>query len=270
LGIPMGHCCSNLAGKPWIPWAPTVDGVELHAHPWQLLKEGKLNKVPVLHGTNRDEGAGFEPLPQNVSVHEFVKSFKSWYGPIMGQHNASEEAVNVYLKLEQHQDVPNVTGDWWSAERSEGDQAFACPARVTSRALAQHGFDVFQYFFTHAPSAYEYPVVFHGAEIPYVFMQTNNATTYEELQLAKEISSFWYKHAAYGNPNGKCNDLNVTWPRYERGQEVYLQLDVQRDGGVRPVDKSFRAESCSFMDEWLRREVRSTDFHASDLNAVLV
>jgi hypothetical protein len=47
--------CSGLQGGPFVPWSPTVDGVELQAHPWQLACAGNVTQVPVLHGTNTDE-----------------------------------------------------------------------------------------------------------------------------------------------------------------------------------------------------------------------
>ena len=37
-------------------WAPVVDGVELTASPSQLLLDGQAAPVPMLLGSNRDEG----------------------------------------------------------------------------------------------------------------------------------------------------------------------------------------------------------------------
>ncbi|CAE7853564.1 cryS, partial [Symbiodinium microadriaticum] len=57
--IPNGRCCQSLLGSPFIPWAPTVDGVELRAHPYNLATEGQVHKVPMVIGTNADDGATF-------------------------------------------------------------------------------------------------------------------------------------------------------------------------------------------------------------------
>ena len=40
-------------------WAPTVDGVELTDTPVALLERGQVAQVPMLFGTNRDEGSTF-------------------------------------------------------------------------------------------------------------------------------------------------------------------------------------------------------------------
>lgn len=40
-------------------WSATVDGVELLGSPAERLAEGKVADVPMLFGTNRDEGSTF-------------------------------------------------------------------------------------------------------------------------------------------------------------------------------------------------------------------
>jgi carboxylesterase type B len=40
-------------------WAPVIDEKELPAQPLTLFAEGKFAKVPILIGTNQDEGATF-------------------------------------------------------------------------------------------------------------------------------------------------------------------------------------------------------------------
>ncbi len=44
-----------------MPWGPTIDGsnVGLLDLPLNLLKKGKFNKVPVIFGTNKNEGSLF-------------------------------------------------------------------------------------------------------------------------------------------------------------------------------------------------------------------
>ena len=36
-----------MTGNPWIPWAPAIDGVEMTAHPVDLLKQGKVGQLCV-------------------------------------------------------------------------------------------------------------------------------------------------------------------------------------------------------------------------------
>jgi hypothetical protein len=54
-----------------------VDGDSLTSFPSQLLREGKLNGVPLLIGTNTDEGTGFSPPGPNTQQGLF-NDFPSW------------------------------------------------------------------------------------------------------------------------------------------------------------------------------------------------
>ena len=61
-----------------------VDGVALKAHPAQLAREGRWARVPLLHGSNLDEGAGFEHLPPDCSKADLRALALRAYGPTMG------------------------------------------------------------------------------------------------------------------------------------------------------------------------------------------
>ena len=45
-----------------MPWGPAIDGVVLPELPLKSLKAGNFNKVPVLLGTNKNEGSIFIPV----------------------------------------------------------------------------------------------------------------------------------------------------------------------------------------------------------------
>eukprot|EP01052_Picozoa_sp_SAG31_P055461 SAG31_NODE_15325_length_760_cov_1.291982_1_plen_210_part_01 len=82
-------------------WSPVIDGVELHAHPYELLSSGRLAPgVPLILGTNRDEGVSFigynrtgtDPDPPTEEMTE--DQFNNWAGRIFGrQHVAALRAL---------------------------------------------------------------------------------------------------------------------------------------------------------------------------------
>ena len=55
----------------WNPWAPTVDGVELHAEAWELARAGVRAPVPLILGSNRDEFSAvyFGEAPLQLDQH---------------------------------------------------------------------------------------------------------------------------------------------------------------------------------------------------------
>ncbi|CAE8654246.1 unnamed protein product, partial [Polarella glacialis] len=257
------------AGNPWLPWAPTVDGVELTEHPWDLARRGQVNKVPLLLGTNTDEGASFEPLSHLTSIDLYKTAFEFSFGPVMGTHSASLAAA-AYLSNESHPEVSDLSDAWWAAERSLTDVLFACPARFASSQLTSHGVSLYQYLFSHVPSSstLHMPVVVHGDELPFVFLTVGVKGTLEEKALAEEMASYWYRHAAFGNPNGQPNGSGtvppvgppvVPWPRFEEGTSgSYLRFDTEGNGGIRAVHTPFRESPCQFMTEWLEKAMAAS------------
>ena len=58
-------------------WGPVIDGVELTRSPADLAAEGKLHDVPVLLGTNRDEGTMFVRLA-SARMHAGLRRPARW------------------------------------------------------------------------------------------------------------------------------------------------------------------------------------------------
>lgn len=70
-------CLRNLdqdtlfAAAPTQVWNPLIDGDFLTAYPSTLIREGKFNAIPLLTGTNTDEGTGFSPSGPNTEQDLF-------------------------------------------------------------------------------------------------------------------------------------------------------------------------------------------------------
>lgn len=262
--IPSGTCCNQILAGLFIPWAATVDGVELEEHPWDLLRKGNFNKVPVLHGNNMDEGSIFTTVGLTDGKSKFQEDFLEWFA-VMGRDNASTVAELYYQEAQDRAGssplhVPAL--GWKAAELSLGDKTFNCPSHFGSAQLYSQGVPSFQYYFT--PSV---PILgsCHGSEIDYVFASEMDKD--ENTALAHSMATYWYRHAAFGDPNG-ANDIGAVelphWPQYGDAGE-YLQLSVESEGGVRGVGISSRQrQMCDFM----RRYTDKILPHATSLTLV--
>lgn len=65
---------------PFIKWAPVVDGVELTATPEALTAQGALADVPVLLGTNGDEGSMFVDIDYDASEADYEAYMVTLFG----------------------------------------------------------------------------------------------------------------------------------------------------------------------------------------------
>lgn len=59
------------AAAPAQVWNPLIDGEFLTGYPSTLIRDGKYNAVPLLTGTNTDEGTGFSPTKPNTEADLF-------------------------------------------------------------------------------------------------------------------------------------------------------------------------------------------------------
>lgn len=65
------------AAAPTQVWNPLIDGTFLTGYPSTLMEEGKYNAIPLLTGTNSDEGTGFSPSGPNTETDLF-NDFMWW------------------------------------------------------------------------------------------------------------------------------------------------------------------------------------------------
>ncbi len=170
----------------------------------------------------------FTSAATNISEAKLASSFSLWYGATMGP-DASDELMGLYFYNSTYpapSPVLPVSKGWWASERAQTDQAFACPAAMTSTflsrataaptaaasssssasAAAAVAAPVFQYEFVHPSGAT--PLVNHGDEVSYVFLKEKVGTP--DGALAEQLASYWQRFAATGDPNGGAAPH---WPR---------------------------------------------------------
>lgn len=170
---------------------------------------GKQNDVPLIAGTNRNEGTmfmAFQPLTERA---QFLELLKGTYG----EH--AEEVAKLYpssnaeeLKIQQDRFL---TDTWF--------------LRGTRRMLL--GMDnvsspAFQYFFTRVNPENPAWGAHHAAELGYVF-NTLEGESYDDTDeaLAALMIDYWVQFARTGNPNGGGRPA---WPEFDGKKQEYLEL----------------------------------------------
>jgi para-nitrobenzyl esterase len=176
-----------------------------------IFAAGKQAPVPVITGSNHDEGIGFsEPAPSadayRAYVHEnygpFASEVMALYPPTAWR--ASQAALIAY----------NVFG--WRNESL---------ARFTARA----GQRAYLYQFAHVPPAMT--GAFHTSEIPYVFgnlgehfYSANMAVGEmrpEDQRLSETMMGYWVGFArSAGNPTAMSG-----WTPYSEGDKAYMSFE---------------------------------------------
>ena len=205
---------------------PVIDGWFMPDDPANIYAQGKQIDVPILAGSNKDEGTFFQS-PTTAAM--FTQSSKTRYGDLADAFfklypaGSDEEATISSFSVFRDQ-LGFVMRNWALAQTKTGK----------SKAYV--------YYFTHEPpipggNPPPSPVVTarqqgatHGAEAQYVFENLLGNRPWMDLdhQLADTLSSYWVNFAANGNPNGK--GLPV-WPAFNEKENQRLVLGDKIEPG---------------------------------------
>jgi para-nitrobenzyl esterase len=209
---------------------PVVDGYVIAGDQYKLYEEGKYNDVPVLIGTNSDEGSMFvRPVPPE----QYVEGIKKRFGPVSG------EILELYP-------IDSVTGTYRPLADIFRETAFAWPSWVWAKLQTKTGTSkVFVYYFDEYNPGPIYPNgpaaagAAHGSEIAYVFrhLDSNHQSTASDEQraLSATMATYWTNFAKSGDPNGEGLP---DWPVFRDGDNTVMYLKgAPHQGPVPNLDK---------------------------------
>jgi para-nitrobenzyl esterase len=175
----------------------TVEGWVFPQDVMTIFKTGKQNDVPVIIGSNANEGSIF--TQESVTGESFKTQSQRQYGA----------DADAFLKL-----YPFATDQEARAAQAASmrDRTFGWEMRTWARLQTQTGKSkVYLYYLSHVPPLpnAKWLGAQHGAEIPYAFNWPNGKHstqvpwTETDKKLADQMSSYWVNFATTGDPNGK-------------------------------------------------------------------
>ncbi len=174
---------------------PVLDGWVIPGDQFDLYRKGRYNDVPVLIGTNSDEGALFGGSPTRSDYEQMVQAR---FGPF---------AARI---LQQY---PATAAKWRQSSMDlMRDAGFAWHTWVWARLQAKTGKSkVYVYYFDHIPPR---PAdapwrnakgAVHSEEIAYVFQYDQSPSlpwSSTDRLLSNDMSTYWTDFAKNGDPNG--------------------------------------------------------------------
>lgn len=164
-----------------IPCTPVIDGVVIPIAQGNILLRNKAAKIPILIGTNEDEGSGGGP---------------GYKQRILSRFNLSEDFYKEDPENPRKATM-ELARDYWYARH-------LAYAHIRSE---DYNLSTWQYVYARKDGDFG---AMHGAEIPYVFRTLDACETgkrrlpYEkgDYQLMDIISGYWSNFIKTGNPNG--------------------------------------------------------------------
>lgn len=221
-----------------LKFGPVIDGWLLPEDTAALFAAGKQHAVPLLVGTNADEGTVFAP---KVTLSEYQAMVAMVYG------EKAQEVLSLF-PASSDQEAQD------SLERLITEMGFAAQARFAAECVAASGTNAYLYQFT---AEVDNPLTkdlgsFHGLEIPYVF---GNLELFKrlgldpgesDLALSSAIMDYWTEFARSGLPESKGGPA---WPAYQSSTDQYLEL-----GKSIEVKAGLYRQACDLGETLLRGE----------------
>jgi acetylcholinesterase len=191
------------------PYNPTADGVEMTTHPWIALANGDVADVPIVHGSNTDEGSMFLPLPTSLDEIGLIAYWKTF------DYSDAEikKMLDLYVTGKEYPIAPVGGGEeqpsvyWWAGQRMLGDVVFSCPNKYTSQQLSrlrssgQRQSVSFLYHFEYLADGSEIPYVQHTAEIPFVWHMNYKMKSDQDYAMTDIMSRYWGNFMTTFDPN---------------------------------------------------------------------
>jgi para-nitrobenzyl esterase len=192
---------------------PIVDGWVLPQDVATIFVQGKQNDVPLIVGSNADEGTTLAPQGALVRSATFTSGVHQRYG------NLADQFLKVYPATSDEESVASFFASY-------RDGVFGWEMRTWARAATRTGHHpAYLYYFSRRPPGPQSRRLraFHASEIPYVFGNFFWPFPWEEAdhKLSETISSYWVNFARSGNPNGEGLPK---WPAYSAGDDQTMEL----------------------------------------------
>ncbi len=222
-----------------LTWMPIADGRVLTDAPTRLWLDGRQMRVPLLIGSNKDEGNLFlQGL--RIPAAQYQEYMTKIFGPY------AQEALALYPAQGGSVTEP--------LSRMLTEVGFASTARFAARQMsaasgaggaAASAAPAYLYQFTRVPL--DNPLgAFHSVEIPYVFGNAGLFTRLGKLDqadydLSAAMMGYWTRFAATGDPNGGGAP---DWPAYQTVTDRHLVL-----GDTIATGSGLYSQACDLADK---------------------
>ncbi|KAJ4395117.1 hypothetical protein N0V91_011053 [Didymella pomorum] len=242
-----------------LEWFHVIDGSFIPRYGQESLIQAKFANIPLILGTNTDEGFGVNGVNTDAQAIEQMLTSKRW--------NIDEEQARRLLELYPNDPALGEPYGWGNRTWPEyglqykryqsiaTDLTMYAPRRLLAERMSDYVENVYSYRWD-APKFNTTPTaigVNHFSEIPFVFGNTEQQITplgnsTANLRLSHLVVRMWTSFAYDLDPNGHgVADIDV-WPRYGnstsnfvfRPDQSYVERDDDRFEGVAYINKLVR------------------------------
>jgi para-nitrobenzyl esterase len=235
-------------------WSPVVDGLVIPEQPRVLYETGAFSRVPIIVGSNRDEGWTFvgRSFPGEMTQQQYESALATEFG-------ADAPAILSAYPTEGYASPKDALA------QAVTDAEYACGAARLARLIERRNIPVYLYQFNYVADGVAPGRVPHGLDVNFLFgtsvgvpllpPPTTYTLTAEDLAFSRIMAGYWRRFADTGDPN-TGDETVVHWQTFSRpdgdgrGADRYLILDA-------PItsDKRLREAQCAFWEPYSFRSI---------------
>jgi para-nitrobenzyl esterase len=218
-----------IENRPYYKTRATIDGWLLPARPEHVFSTGQQHDVPLLIGTNRDEGNYFRRSFKYEARSEFVERMQDFYGSSAG-------AVLATYRGETAEGLSDAVSSYVT------DAWFHQSTRQMLRGMEKVSSSAYQYLFSRTSRRFPAVGSAHAVELRYVFNTLQEEYTEpRDTEIATAMIRYWTQFASVGDPNVEGM---VSWPEFDISSEAYLEIGDTIEAGTQ-----LRSRQLDVLDE---------------------
>jgi len=223
-------------------WAPMHGGDVLPAPPSVAIEQAQQPQVPLLIGSNRNEGRLFAQLLSYAGKLNLQSSYEA---RVHRMYAAPAPVLAQYAQVAAQ-------SRWHAFANLVTDGGFACPTRRLGQMLRTRvpvyayefddpdaPFGLLRLPFSHALGAYHASELVYLFQRPWVLSGTPDFTPAQHA-LANTLQDYWGAFARSGDPNGGGRPA---WPRFDGDTPLTLS-----PGRIGPTPDFAAQHRCAFWD----------------------
>jgi len=187
-----------------LSWAPVAGGFTLPASPLRAFESGQYLHVPLLQGSNHDEGRFFVGLTFDALGHPLTAA---QYPQVVAARFGAKAAPAILA----HYPLSAFESPDLAFAKVLTDSEFSCPALLTDILTQRSGSYAYEFSDPAPPNDFGITFTFplgaaHSTELQYVFgkvplLDITPSFKPDQAALSAQMMGYWTRFAATGNPN---------------------------------------------------------------------
>ncbi|MEL7120041.1 MAG: carboxylesterase family protein [Bacteroidota bacterium] len=219
----------------------TIDGWFLHDYPEAVFRKGNQMDIPVIIGSNKEEGNYYLRSVRSRTQEEFTERISGFY-------KGAAADISGFYSFNSEEEAKIAVGQYIT------DAWFLEPADHLVQEMENVTSPAYQYEFVVPLLENPSLGAVHASEIQYVYNQLGSEASEEVKTVGEAMISYWTQFAKTGNPN---QPGLPQWEAYTKNQKSYLEIGKT----ITPKTELLNAARRRIREEKVRAYERATQMN---------